>query len=359
MRHTVSALAFAAALSVSSIAFAQDITQPKGLYLGGGLWASIPQDSDFSGGGFYNNSSAEFDTGWGGAGVLGYSYSNNLRSEIELGYTGNDVDSVSGAGATAGTGDAKVFSGMLNLLYDVPGFGAWTPYIGGGFGAAHISADGAATFSGTRVTLDDSDWTWAGQGIAGVGYQLNPNLGLFADYRYFFTGDVDLRTSQNVTTETDIAQHRIMVGLRWFFGAPEKPMAAAAPMPAAAPAPAPAPVAAPAPAPARNYIVFFDFDKSDLKSDAQTVVRQAATGFKNSTGVTRIEATGHADRSGTAEYNMKLSQRRAEAVRAELIAQGVPANAITIAAKGETQPLVQTADGVREPQNRRVEIVLR
>jgi len=129
--------------------------------------------------------------------------------------------------------------------------------------------------------------------------------------------------------------------------------------PVAAPAAPPPPAPAAAPAPARNYIVFFDFDKADLKSDAQTVVRQAAQGFKNSTGVTRIEATGHADRAGTPAYNMKLSQRRAEAVRAELIAQGVPANAITIAAKGETQPLVQTADGVREPQNRRVEIVLR
>jgi OOP family OmpA-OmpF porin len=360
MRHSVSSLALLAALAVSANAFAQDMGAPKGLYLGGGLWASIPQDSDLDGGGTVNGSTVEFDTGWGGAGAIGYGYSNNLRSEVELGYTSNDVDGVSGAGASAGSGDANVLSGMLNLLYDFPGLGKWTPYVGGGFGAAYVSAEGGATYSGTRITFDDNDWTWAGQGIAGVGYQLTENLGMFADYRYFFTGDVDLRTSQNLTTETDLAQHRVMVGLRWFFGAPAKPapMAAAAPAPMAAP-PAPPPAPAPAPAPARNYIVFFDFDRADLKSDAQTVVRQAASGFKNSQGVTRIEATGHADRSGTPAYNMKLSQRRAEAVRAELVAQGVPANAITISAKGETQPLVQTADGVREPQNRRVEIVLR
>jgi outer membrane protein OmpA-like peptidoglycan-associated protein len=354
MRHSVSSLAFLAALAVSSSAFAQDVTQPKGLYLGGGLFGNVPNDSDIEGGAL-NNTSVEFDNSFGGALSLGYGYTNNLRSEIELGYVNNDIDAITGA--TAPSGDLTKWSGMLNLVYDVPGLGAWTPYVGGGFGAVNLAVDGSASVAGTRVTVDDDQWTWAGQGIAGVGYQINQNLGLFADYRYFLTGDVDLGSSAGGSSETDASEHRVMVGLRWFFGAPAKaaPMAAAAPAPMAAPAPAPAP----APTPARNYIVFFDFDKADLKADAQTVVRQAAAGFKNSQGVTRIEATGHADRSGTPAYNQKISQRRAEAVRAELIAQGVPANAISISAKGETQPLVQTADGVREPQNRRVEIVLR
>ncbi|MCD6075779.1 MAG: outer rane beta-barrel protein, partial [Rhodospirillales bacterium] len=317
---------------------------------------NIHEDGEIGGAGT-TRSDVEFDNGYGGALTLGYGYSNNLRSEIELSYGKNDVDTVSGA--TSPSGDVSKTSGMLNLLYDFPGLGRWTPYVGGGFGATNAAVESGATYSGTRVTIDDDDWTWAAQGIAGVGYQLTSNLGMFADYRYFLTGDAEYRTSQNLNTESDFTEHRVMVGLRWFFGAPAKPMPAAAPAPMAAPAPAPAPVAAPAPAPARNYIVFFDFDKADLKSDAQTVVRQAAAGFKNSQGVTRIEATGHADRSGTPAYNQKISQRRAEAVRAELVAQGVPANAISISARGETQPLVQTADGVREPQNRRVEIVLR
>ena len=54
---------------------------------------------------------------------------------------------------------------------------------------------------------------------------------------------------------------------------------------------------------------------------------------------------------------MRLSQRRAEAIKAELVKNGVPANEISVVAKGESQPLVPTADGVREPQNRRVQIV--
>ena len=351
MRHSVSALAFTAALAVSSTAFAQDITQPNGLYVGGGLGLSMPSDSKITGPGV--STEAELDKFIAAMGTLGYSYSNNLRSEIELSWRKNDIGSV---GTATGSGDVTTWTPMLNLMYDFKGLGAWTPYIGAGAGMAHIDIDGARPVDG--LTASGDEWTWAYQGIAGVGYQLTNNLGLFADYRYLDTGDVNFKTTAGKELGTDFTEHRVMVGLRWFFGGPEKPMAPA-PMPAAAPAPAPAPVAAPAPAPARNYIVFFDFDKADLKSDAQTVVRQAATGFKNSTGVTRIEATGHADRSGTPAYNMKLSERRAEAVRAELIAQGVPANAITISAKGETQPLVQTADGVREPQNRRVEIVLR
>ena len=68
---------------------------------------------------------------------------------------------------------------------------------------------------------------------------------------------------------------------------------------------------------------------------------------------------GHADRSGSAQYNQRLSQRRADAVAAELVARGVPRNIIMVSAYGESRPLVPTADGVREPQNRRVEIVLR
>jgi len=73
---------------------------------------------------------------------------------------------------------------------------------------------------------------------------------------------------------------------------------------------------------------------------------------------TRIGVTGHADRSGSDAYNMALSLRRANAVKDQLVREGIPASAITVVGRGESQPLVQTADGVREPQNRRVEIVL-
>jgi OOP family OmpA-OmpF porin len=74
---------------------------------------------------------------------------------------------------------------------------------------------------------------------------------------------------------------------------------------------------------------------------------------------TRIEVNGYTDRSGTPLYNVRLSIRRANNVAAELVRDGVPRNAIDIHGFGETHPLVPTAPGVREPQNRRVAIVLR
>jgi outer membrane protein OmpA-like peptidoglycan-associated protein len=74
--------------------------------------------------------------------------------------------------------------------------------------------------------------------------------------------------------------------------------------------------------------------------------------------VQRIGVTGHADKSGPDAYNMALSLRRANNVKDELVRDGVPAASIVVVGRGESQPLVPTADGVREPQNRRVEIVL-
>lgn len=107
----------------------------------------------------------------------------------------------------------------------------------------------------------------------------------------------------------------------------------------------------------RPYIVFFDFDKSNVTAEAGSTMN---TLYKDAKKAVQAwyHITGHADRSGTDAYNMALSKRRADAVRAKLIKMGVPANNITTDFKGEREPLVQTKDGVREPQNRRAEIRL-
>jgi outer membrane protein OmpA-like peptidoglycan-associated protein len=104
-------------------------------------------------------------------------------------------------------------------------------------------------------------------------------------------------------------------------------------------------------------MVFFDWDRSNLSAQALNTIQQAANQFKTR-GNARITATGHADKSGPENYNMALSLRRANAVKDALVREGVPATAISVVGRGEAQPLVQTADGVREPQNRRVEIVI-
>jgi hypothetical protein len=130
---------------------------------------------------------------------------------------------------------------------------------------------------------------------------------------------------------------------------------ASAPPPA--PAPAPPPPAAPAPAPARTYLVFFDWDRSDLSNRATQIIAEAATASTH-VQVTRIMCNGYTDTSGTPKYNQALSIRRAESVANELVKDGVPRGEIDIKGFGETHPLVQTGPGVREPQNRRVEIIL-
>ena len=117
----------------------------------------------------------------------------------------------------------------------------------------------------------------------------------------------------------------------------------------------PPPVQAPAPL-ARSYLVFFDFDKSDLTADALKVVDQAAANA-GPAKATEISVTGHTDTVGSDAYNLRLSRRRAESVAAQLEKDGIPASEIAIVAKGKHDLLVPTADGVREPQNRRVTIV--
>ncbi len=332
-----------AATAVPSFAMAQS----AGFYVGAGAGANWTADSDISGSGI--NTSADFDTGWVGALTAGYAYGNNLRTELELGYRSNGIDSVGGAN---GTGDVKSWSFLSNLLYDVKNSTPFTPYIGLGLGAAIIDVNGASPVSSSRV--DDSDAQFAYQGIAGVTYDMSEAVHLFADYRYMRTLDPGLTTDSQRGVDAEYANHTVLLGLRYAFGAPK-------PAPKAEPVVAPAAMAAPAAPPpptARNYIVFFDFDKSHLTPEADAILATAASNLPK-VGVVRLDVTGHADRSGSDKHNMALSLRRANVVKQDLIRRGVPQGDILISAKGEADPLVPTADGVREPQNRRVEIVVK
>ena len=106
-----------------------------------------------------------------------------------------------------------------------------------------------------------------------------------------------------------------------------------------------------------KFLVFFDFDRATVTSEGLAVV-ESANAAANGKPFKHIIATGHADKSGGDSYNMALSQRRANAVKSALGKQGLSADSIETAARGESEPLVPTDDGIREPQNRRVEIVI-
>jgi len=313
----------------------------------------------------------------GGVGVLslGYGFGNGFRTEIEGNYRYNDVDRLGGfQGPGAGIGFGNIngalqqYGVMANLFYDFQ-LPRWfpnmpvavVPYIGGGVGYmwTDLNAKGTRLGGGDRLYIDDSTGQFAWQGIAGLSFPITsvPGLSITAEYRY--TGVLQSKFDGSVTNAAGFvnrgkfevdqgSNHSALIGIRYAFNQPVPP----APVPVVAPAPAAAP------APARTYLVFFDFDRADLTDRARQIIAEAA---QNSSRVqtTRIEVAGHADRAGTPQYNQRLSQRRADAVAAELVRLGVARSAITVQAFGESRPLVPTADGVREPQNRRVEIVLR
>jgi outer membrane protein OmpA-like peptidoglycan-associated protein len=109
---------------------------------------------------------------------------------------------------------------------------------------------------------------------------------------------------------------------------------------------------------APSFMVFFDWDKSILTDRARDTIGLAAQAYRQKGGA-RVTATGHTDTSGPDDYNMALSLRRANAVKDQLVHDGVKPEDISVVGLGETSPLVPTGDGVREAQNRRVEIVIR
>ncbi|WP_174292510.1 OmpA family protein, partial [Sphingomonas bacterium] len=105
------------------------------------------------------------------------------------------------------------------------------------------------------------------------------------------------------------------------------------------------------------FIVFFEWNKSDITPEAGSILDNAVTQYQNC-GNARVMLAGFTDTSGTPKYNIGLSQRRADSVRAYITAHGIPDGVVSTQAFGEdpTKLRVQTADGVREVQNRRVEI---
>jgi outer membrane protein OmpA-like peptidoglycan-associated protein len=277
-------------------------------------------------------------------GFVGYGWANGFRTEFEVGYKKNDIKSLAPTGG-AGTGRSEVWTGMVNVLYDIKLNSPIKPFIGAGIGFANWDIKGGPRSNAAlRVNDDVTGPAW--QGIVGVGYDINPNWTVTAEYRYFETPFIEDDKPRGI--RNDYSSQLALIGLRYNFGVKQQVVQQVKQA-------APAPVVAQAP---KSYLVFFDFDRSDLTPEAGNIVRTAAANAKTG-NVTRIEVTGHADRSGSDAYNERLSRRRAQTVQAELERNGIPASSISVQALGESQPLVPTPDGVREPQNRRVEIVYR
>jgi OOP family OmpA-OmpF porin len=319
------AVATAAALVALPVATQAQSLQYPGFYIGaegGGTWMfQTSSGTPFGSGTIYP------DIGWAVGGMIGYDFV-GPRVELEGIYRRNTA--TVGAGPFNAFGASKDDTAVLaNILYDFNAGGTIVPYIGAGAGVAVVrtAALGAVTES-ARVAY---------QAILGVGYNIDPQFRVNLDARYYGTTSPWL-IGGNTYSNNNIS---LMASLQVKFGAPT-----VAQPPPAAPA-----------AQTNSFMVFFDWDRSNLSQQAMTTIGQAANAYKTK-GSARVVATGHADRSGPENYNMALSLRRANAVKDALVQNGVPATAISVVGKGESQPLVPTADGVREPQNRRVEIVI-
>ncbi|MBT5239957.1 MAG: OmpA family protein [Rhodospirillaceae bacterium] len=323
--------------------------EEQGPYVGFGIGLHQPNDRTFNTGA--TRSEIEFGDSGVGIGYFGYDFGDMMRAEIELGFRRAGVEDFAGPQAI---GSQNQLTALGNILMDVDIDAAITPYLGLGAGLGKtkwetVTGVGTPTYEGSNTKF-----TW--QAIAGFSAPLTEQVNLTVDYRYVQSGKMRFETLPTGGTSVDRynpQSHNIMVGLRFNLWEPTPK-----PTPVAQPAPAPRPPApAPAPRLPEKFIVFFDWDKSNLTTTAQQIVNDAQA-YANREGAVRIAATGHADRSGSTAYNLGLSERRAQAVRAELIRLGIPTNEIAIMWKGESENLAATNDGVREPQNRRVEIVI-
>ncbi|MEG3619998.1 OmpA family protein [Magnetovibrio sp. PR-2] len=341
---------------------AQEPSWTDGLYAGAALGAVQAKDTTASG---TSGGSVDFEPGVAGAVFAGSKLNDTFRLELELSQRSMGLDSVASASAS---GDAKAQALIGNAIVDLDLDLPITPYVGGGVGLARVSLNNASPFGGS--TIDDTDTALALQGIAGASYQLNDAVDVFADYRYFTTGDANFSTAAGTSTSADLTTHSVMAGLRLNFNlgptsstlnGSDSDANAGDTIAQAEPVAGPAPEMAEQPKPvhtiAETFLVNFEFNKADITDDGVAIIEGVVHTVK-AAKVTRLVLTGHADTMGPADYNMKLSVQRAEAVKTALLALGFEADNIRVIGKGETDLLIPTPDNTFEPKNRRVEIVL-
>jgi len=300
--------------------------------------------------------------------AIGYGFGDGFRVELSGDFMRNTIhkdDEAGGAGDYAATGGENTYGPMVDALYDMNIGLPIFPYVGAGVGYQFTKFKNHINdLDSFGDTIGGTHGSFAYNIIAGVAYPLPmvPGLSLTAEYRFMqlvesrnysatYYPTPSIGVSDGPAHIGQMSSHTFLLGVRYSLMPPPPEVAQTA---AAA---VETPAAAPAPAPARTFLVFFDWDKYNLTPRATEIISEAASDSKSS-NVTTLDVSGYTDTSGTPDYNMGLSQRRAQAVASQLESDGVPASEIEIHAYGETHLLVPTGPGVREPQNRRVEIVL-
>lgn len=268
-----------------------------------------------------------------------------------------DVNSKENHAATINYGSAVIGVGLKLGLPN----GSWMPY--GHLGYARTKgSDFAYPISGGGL-----------RGGLGIEYKYTSNWGVNAEWS----------GSSAKVNGSQLNNDNLTVGIKYYFGVPKEPPAPvpqpvavkeapmAEPVAAPAPPPAPAPVAAPAPAPApqprESWKIIkeqtpvtieganFDIDSAKLRPAAAAKL-QPVVEFAKKYPDAGMKVHGHTSNTGTHAHNQKLSERRAEAVKAYLVKQGIDASRITTKGFGETEPIADNKTKEGRAENRRVEI---
>jgi OmpA-OmpF porin, OOP family len=315
--------------------------------------------------------------GWAAAVRGGYDFG-MLRTEIDVGYHQNNLSAIDlrsttplGAAGNYGSPAGKLRTGtiMANALIDFINTDSFSVSAGAGAGTAWVDAHNFRLAQTGALVLSDSDWVFAWNALAGARVALSPGVDLAVDYRYLRPNRARFSDTAGQAFNTRRNSHSILVGLNFNFGPKSRPAAvvepAPSPMPVTPPPPPPPqpeyvpmpPPAAPIAPTAGPIILFFDFDRDIITPEARQLLDQVNDPSRQA-GTSTLRVEGHTDRAGTVPYNEALGLRRAKAVQRQLEAMGIERSRITIETQGESRSLVDTVDGQREPQNRRVEITI-
>jgi outer membrane protein OmpA-like peptidoglycan-associated protein/opacity protein-like surface antigen len=388
-------LAIVVALS-STVLATPALARDGAWYVGGDFGAMIVEDVRFDVNTTEDAIIIDHEYGYDGAAFVGYDLG-AFRLEAEVAYKRADVDdfetiiNLPGQSgplggnraqtfADAGGGNTTALSFMVNGMLDFGDDEGISGFLGGGVGIARVNFNNLRAFANQGAFLDESDTRFAWQLLAGVRQAISDNVDVTVRYRLFNVSDLEMPGFGGRDFSSRLRTHSLLGGLTFNFGAPEVvipepprvetrtcPDGTVVPATSACPmAPPPPPPPSPRCPDGREvtdisqcavgpFIVFFDWDRSDITPQAASILDNAAAQYR-ATGNAQVVLAGHADRSGSDQYNVGLSQRRAENVRQYLAGRGIAEGVMRTEAFGESRPLVETADGVREPQNRRVEI---
>ena len=345
---------------------------------------------------FIPDNDGDLDEDWVGSIGVGYAFVNSgFRLEGEIAHRYNDGGGGGCQNLSLITPDfcANVFdfdlfplarinetkvhdwSFMVNGYYDFNKGGSWEPYVGAGIGAAELLVsnsgqvanvidtffDPAEVVSFSNYRISDNNWGFAWQLMAGVAFRATDQLMIDVGYRYHQVDSVDIDgvvfedpvfdlAQEFFSSSIDYHQSAVLVGLRWQFTAPEPP-----PPPYTPPPPPPPPP--PAACPTQDFVVYFEWDRSNLNQAALDTIDQAVNQRAS------VQSRRRAGRRPHRHVRLRGLQcgafgaagfggaRRARGARRS-------AGAIRTEARGETDLAKPTPDGVREPLNRRTAVTI-